>query len=191
MAKVTIDITFDFRTDATSSDPDATSPTLMQYHHRLWSKQLPSGERFDLRPKAAKPYALVHSSGLGEFFLTSDSVLQTFTRRAVMQPILGQLPPADIVALNTIIYTIGGMILWPGKEIGGKTINQLRGLTHSIADRFDLTSECVRRHYEHDRGRIRSPAYSAATRTSSTSSERSPGTSISGVSKTSWMSTAG
>ena len=68
-----------------------------------------------------------------------------------MQAIIGQLPPADIDALNTITYTIGGMVLWPGNQIDGKwTINQARGCTRRIADRFDLTVECVRRHCEGD-----------------------------------------
>ena len=33
-----------------------------------------------------------------------------------MQVIIGQLPPADIDALSTITYTIGGMSLWPGNQ---------------------------------------------------------------------------
>jgi hypothetical protein len=150
---VTIDITFDFRTDATgmNPDPDASSPTLLRYHHLLWSKPLPSGKQFELAPRSQKPYALLHDSELGKFLLTSDSVLATFTRRPDMQAIIGQLPPADIVALNTITYTIGGMVLWPGNQIDGKwAINQARGCTGSIADRFDLTVECVRRHYQGD-----------------------------------------
>lgn len=148
-----IDITFDFRTDATGKnpDPDASSPTLLLYHHLLWSKPLPSGRHFQLTPQSQKPYALVHDSDLGTFLLTSDSVLATFTRRPDMQAIIGQLPPANIDALNTITYTIGGMVLWPGNQINGKwTINQARGCTGRIADRFDLTVECVRRHYEGD-----------------------------------------
>jgi len=55
----------------------------------------------------------------------------------------------DIDALDTITYTIGGMMLWPGNQIDRRwTINQARGCTPRIADRFDLTVECVRRHYE-------------------------------------------
>jgi hypothetical protein len=124
---VAIDITFDFRTDATGPDPDASSPTLLRYHHLLWSKPLPSGRHFQLTPRAQRPYALVHESDSGRFLLTSDSVLATFTRRPDMQAIIGQLPPADIDALNTITYTIGGMVLWPGNQIDGKwTINQAR-----------------------------------------------------------------
>jgi hypothetical protein len=151
VAEVAIDITFDFRTDAAGGDPDASSPTLLRYHHLLWSKHLPSGRPFHLTPRALKPYALVHESDLGHFYLTSDAVLATFTRRSDMQAIISQLPPAEIAALNTITYTIGGMVLWPGNQINRKwTINQARGCTGRIADRFDLTVECVRRHYEGD-----------------------------------------
>jgi hypothetical protein len=109
------------------------------------------GQASPTHPTNQIPYALLHDSDLGSFYLTSDSVLATFTRRADMQTIIGQLPPADIDALNTITYTIGGMVLWPGNQIDGKwTINQARGCTGRIADRFDLTVECVRRHYEGD-----------------------------------------
>ena len=187
-----IDITFDFRTDATGRpDPDASSPTLLRYHHLLWSKPLPSGRALSNSPHGAqKPYALVHESDLGKFLLTSDSVLATFTRRPDMQAIIGQLPPADIDALNTITYTIGGMVLWPGNQIDGKwTINQARGCTGRIADRFDLTVECIRRHYEGDTTHPLADD-SAATATSSTSSAASPGTSTSGSSMTSWIPTA-
>jgi hypothetical protein len=62
VAAVVIDITFDFRTDATgkNADPDASSPTLLRYHHLLWSKPLPSGRNFQLTPRWRKPYALLH-----------------------------------------------------------------------------------------------------------------------------------
>lgn len=146
-----IDTSFDFRTDAGGGDPDAWSPTLLRYHQLLWNKPLPSGREFYLAPRPEKPNALIHDSDLGRFVLTSDSVLATFTRRADMQAIIAELPPADIVALNTVTYTIGGMVLWPGNQIGGMwTINQARGCTGRIADRFDLTLECIRRHYEGD-----------------------------------------
>jgi len=148
---MTIDVTFDFRTDAGGKDPDSSSPTLLRYHHLLWSKSLPSGKDFRLTPLSKEPYALLHDSDLGTFHLTSDSVLATFTRRRDMQGILDHLPPDDVVALDTITYTIGGMVLWPGNQIDGKwTINQARGCTGRIADRFDLTIECVRRHYQGD-----------------------------------------
>jgi hypothetical protein len=38
--------------------------------------------------------------------------------------------------------------VFPGLQIDRKwTINQARGCTRSISDRFDLTLECIRRHY--------------------------------------------
>jgi hypothetical protein len=146
---VTIDITFDFRTDADGKDPDAASPTLLRYHHLLWSKPLPSGQQFELTPWDHVPYALTHESELGSFWLTSDTVLATFTGRSATRSIIEKLPPEDIDALDTITYTIGGMMLWPGNQIDRQwTINQARGCTGLIADRFDLTVECVRRHYQ-------------------------------------------
>lgn len=145
-----IDVSFDFRTDA-AGDPDATSPTLLRYHELLWSKPLPSGRDFRLTPDKRAPFALLHESELGRFRLTSDSVLPTLTRRPDMAAIVNRLPAADIDALNTVTYTIGGMVLWPGNQVDGRwTINQARGCTSSIADRFDLTLECVRRYYKGD-----------------------------------------
>jgi hypothetical protein len=45
-------------------------------------------------------------------------------------------------------YTIGGMMLFPGNRIGRQmTINGARGFHPRIKDRFDLTVECIRRHY--------------------------------------------
>jgi hypothetical protein len=45
-------------------------------------------------------------------------------------------------------YTAGSTLVFPGNRIGRKpTINGARGLHPRIADRFDLTLECIRRHY--------------------------------------------
>lgn len=148
-----IDISFDFRTEATGKRPDAdaSSLTLLRYHQLLWSKPLPSGRTFELTPRLKRPCALVHSSDLGQYLLTSDSVLVTFTRHPQTQGIVGRLPPGDMAALDTITRTIGGKVMWPGNQIGRKwTINQARGCSPRIADRFDLTLECIRLHYEGD-----------------------------------------
>jgi hypothetical protein len=48
----------------------------------------------------------------------------------------------------TISYTIGGMMVFPGNRIQGKwTINQARGCLKRISDQFELTVQCIRRHY--------------------------------------------
>lgn len=91
---------------------------------------------------------LHHRSELGEFFLCSDSVIPTFTRWESLRHIVELFAEIENEAFRTISYTIGGMMVFPGNRIDGKpTINGARGLNRKIADRFDLTLECVRRHY--------------------------------------------
>ena len=142
-----IDTSFDFRTDAFGRDPDASSATLRRYHQLLWSKPLPGGAMFDLDTTTPGAY-LHHRSDLGEFLLASDSVIPTFTRWITLKPITTQLPEEANEAFRTIGYTIGGMMIWPGNRVDGMmTINGARGFYRRIADRMDLTLECVRRHY--------------------------------------------
>lgn len=142
-----IDTTFDFRTDSGGKDPDAHSQTLRRYHRILWSRRLPSGATFELSDSTPGVY-LHHRSALGEFFLSSDSVIQSFTRWVSMKPITTQFPESENEAFRSIGYTIGGMMIFPGNRVDGKqTLNGARGLNRSIADRFDLTLECIRRHY--------------------------------------------
>jgi hypothetical protein len=137
-----IDTTFDFRSDTPlGKDPDTWSITLCRYHKLLWSKRLPNGRLFDLDHKNA-PFYLHHRSNLGEFWLSSDTVIPTFRKRAIDQV------PEDLKTFGGLGYTIGGMMLFPANQINKKwTINQERGCTKAICDRFDLTLECIRRHY--------------------------------------------
>lgn len=147
MAKPLIDTSFDFRSDANGGDPDKTSPTLRRYHQLLWSKPLPDGRPFDLDARSAYGY-LYHHSELGEFVLTSDSVLPTFNRHKRYAHVVSQITQDEIDRFDHITYTIGGMMIFPGKKIDGKmTINGARGCNSKIADRFDLTLECIRRYY--------------------------------------------
>ena len=140
-----IDITFDFRVDTPhGKDPDKYSKTLRRYHKLLWSKRLPSGDSFALYDTIPGSY-LHHRSHLGEFRLSSDAVIPTFRWN---QRIKSLIPEAELAAFCAIGYTIGGMMIFPGNSINGKwTINQARGCTRQIGDRFDLTLECIRRHY--------------------------------------------
>ncbi len=143
---MTIDTAFDFRSDTSlGKDPDSHSPTLRKYHKLLWSKTLPGGAPFDLTDTQPGVY-LHHKSDAGEFFLASDAVMATLRLRA--WAIVIQLPEHEVEAFNAIGYTIGGMMVFPGNRIGRKqTINQARGFHPRISDRFDLTLECIRRHY--------------------------------------------
>jgi hypothetical protein len=140
-----IDIMFDFRSDTPKGkDPDSHSPTLRRCHQVLWSKPLPGGAVFDLSVSRSDCY-LHHKSALGEFFLASDTVIPSFRKVPHIKAIM---PAAEIEAFNTIGYTIGGMMVFPGNKVGGKmTINGARGCHPRVRDRFDLTLECIRRHY--------------------------------------------
>jgi hypothetical protein len=142
-----IDTTFDFRSDTPQGmDPDARSPTLLRYHKLLWSKPLPSGVVLELVDTTPGVY-LHHRSQLGEFRLSSDAVIPTFRKERRLAEIM-QTFPDELAAFQQIGYTIGGMMLFPGNRIGGRmTINAARGCHPLIKDRFDLTVECIRRHY--------------------------------------------
>jgi hypothetical protein len=142
-----IDVSFDFQTDAGGKDPDIHSAMLRKYHKFLWSKPLPCGRTFILDDTRPGLY-LHHSSELGEFELSSDSAIATFNRYKRMKHIIEMLDPDECQNFLSMAYTIGGMILFPSNKINGKlTINGARGLNSKIADRFDLTLECIRRYY--------------------------------------------
>jgi len=142
-----IDTTFDFQSDTPAGkDPDTYSPTLRRYHKWLWSKPLPNGAKFELTDKTPRTY-LHHKSEIGEFWLSSDTVIPSFHKERKIKEVITQISD-EIKDFNNLGYTIGGMMLFPGNQVGRKiTINGARGCHPRIKDRFDLTVECIRRHY--------------------------------------------
>jgi hypothetical protein len=128
-----IDTTFDVRTNAGSRDPDRYSATLRRYHQRLWSKPLPTGEMFDLDAR------LHHKSNLGEFWLSSDSIVHTYTRwnRPILVNVLATISTKDKTAFYDLACTVGAFLVFPvptraqGKR--QQSINQRRG-THTPPD---------------------------------------------------------
>ena len=146
-----IDITFDFRSDTrTGKDPDTYSETLRRYHKLLWSKPLPNGVVFELEyTRPSPPYYLRHQSEAGEFVLSSDAVVPSFTRDRRIANVIEQMPAEELDAFNTLGYTMGGMMVFPANQVDRKmTINGARGCHPRIKDRFDLTVECIRRYYD-------------------------------------------
>jgi hypothetical protein len=160
-----IDITFDFRSDTPAypwNDPDALSPTLRRYHRLLWSKRLPCGSVFLLDDNP--PHYLHHLSALGEFWLTSDSVVPTFSNEPRLTQIIAAIPSEEMEEFRRIGYTIGGMMVFPGNRVEGQmTINGARGLHPRIKDRFDLTIECIRRYYRNELNPLSKPLARYAT----------------------------
>ncbi|PKQ18266.1 MAG: hypothetical protein CVT68_04280 [Actinobacteria bacterium HGW-Actinobacteria-8] len=143
-----VDTTFDVRADTPAGkDPDSHSPTLRQYHQLLWSKPLPDATPFTLST-ATKGRYLHHASARGEFTLTSDSVIHSYRTWSRMARIINQIPASELDEFQRLGYTIGGMMVFPGtRRPGAHTINGERGLNPAIADRMDLTLECIRLHY--------------------------------------------
>lgn len=144
-----IDVTFDVRSDAGGRDPDAYSETLRRYHRILWSKALPDGTVFELDEK------LHHVSDRGEFWLSSDAITTSYrgwTRPASIVKVVAETPPDKVGAFFDLGCTVGAYIVFPfGAGVDGKvqrSINQVRGTSAPVRDRFDLTLECIRRHYD-------------------------------------------
>lgn len=145
-----IDRTFDVYSDARGRDPDSHSATLRCYHKMLWNKTLPDGTPFSLSDDYPKAY-LHHNSQKGEFFLSSDSLGHTYRYVKAMARIVNDVPKIELDNFFSACSTIGAYIVFPARKIDGKaTINGARGLNGKIRDRFDLSLECIRRHYVHE-----------------------------------------
>ena len=141
-----IDISFNVYSDSGGKDPDSHSPTLKKYHKLLWSKALPNAEIFTLTDTDSNSY-LTHKSAQEEISLSSDSISNSYRDKKSLSNILKDLT-SEVEKFRNIGSTIGGYILFPAKKIDGKiTINGARGFNQKIADRFDLTLECIRLHY--------------------------------------------
>lgn len=138
-----IDTMFDFLSETPpGKDADAVSPTLKRYHRLLWSKPLPSGPVLALEERPG--HYLVHDAGGELHTLGSDAITTNLLGKAAR--VISQIPHGNLPP--DLGYTIGSSILFPAQRIGRRmTINGARGFHPRIADRFDLTLECIRRHY--------------------------------------------
>ena len=144
--KLPIDIAFNFYSDSDGKDPDSYSPTLKKYHKLLWSKPLPSGKVFTLSDTESDSY-LTYISAQEKISLSSDSISNSYRDKKALSSIVQDLSK-EVEEFRNLGSPIGGYILFPSKKIDGKmTINGARGFNQKIADRFDLTLECIRLHY--------------------------------------------
>ena len=141
-----IDVTYNFQAETEPRDADRYSSKLQECHRLLWSKTLPNGKMFELTK--VDQNRLYHKSDLGEFYLSSDRAIATFSKRKRLQYLIQQIPKLEIDSFRNITDTIGGIIVWPSNRIGQfQTINGARGFNSKINDRLDLTLECIRRYY--------------------------------------------
>ncbi len=148
-----IDITYDMRTDANGKDPDKYSATLRKYHRILWSKTLPNGKELFL-DESIDPLNLDAIIDGKHFYLSSDTITNTFSKWKRYQSVIEQIDPPSIDNFKCLRYTIAGFTIFPRNKVENRpTINSTRGMSFVIGDRFDLTLECIRRLYK----KIKSP----------------------------------
>ena len=147
-----LDVSFDFQTEAglnsrgEERDSDRYSSTLQEYHRILWSKPLPSGKMFTLTKVSGN--RLYHFSDLGEYLLSSDWGAVTLSGSRFVKHFLTEVEPSRLRAFQKAVITIGARTVWPSNRVNGKsTINGAKGMNYLIADRLDLTIECIRRYY--------------------------------------------
>ena len=145
MNKVIIDTNFDFRNDTKCGDPDRDSKKLYECHKLLWMKELPCGQKLDLE---------IISNYYGQILL-KNNLYGDFSSDRMFPHLVGKynnrfdgwLTDIEIMELKYKVRTIGGHIIFPAHKNNGNTINQDRGFNIKIADRFDLTLECIRLFY--------------------------------------------
>jgi len=141
-----IDVSFDARDDAGGRDPDTYSATLKAYHRALWSRPpRPGLPSFEFQPGGRTAYLRHESDVLGNIAIGSDTIITSHQgKRAALY---AQVDPAVNAAFHRQGMTLGGFLVFPVRFGLGWTVNQARGMRADIADRFDLTLECIRRHY--------------------------------------------
>lgn len=141
-----VDVNFDNRTDSNGRDPDIYSPTLRASHQVLWSKKLPNGQDFKLdSPKGKYLEATV---GNHTFSMSSDSISNSFRSHAKLRLLIAEIDATELDEFQFLGSTVGAKTIFPSERRDRRpTINGARGLNIQIADRFDLTLECIRRHY--------------------------------------------
>lgn len=141
-----LDVNYNFQKETDPLDADRYSATLQEYHRRLWSKALPNGTIFELSKISQN--RLYHKSSLGEFYLSSDRSVPTFSNWKKLKHIISEVPEEKLIQFDNIAETIGAITIWPSNRIGTQaTINGAKGLNNKICDRLDLTLECIRRFY--------------------------------------------
>lgn len=82
--------------------------------------------------------------------MTSDSIVHTYRSwtRFGLPNIVGRIDVERLTAFARLSSTMGGTMLFPSwTGTRHVSINQARGMLTNIADRIDLTLECIRRHY--------------------------------------------
>lgn len=128
-----------------SADPDSASATLRNYHQALWSRELPNGQVMKLEKGKNSDYLTWNGMRFA-----SDSIAtqhRYIKCTDVINEVSKEMEDYHQFVYDTtrFTYTMGGMMIFP--KLRG-SMNQDRGTNPMIADRWDLTLECIKRYYE-------------------------------------------
>ncbi|WP_059390067.1 DUF6994 family protein [Arthrobacter sp. Hiyo1] len=154
------DTSFDYKTDTpakTRPDPDKDSQRLRLDHELLWTKELRPGVSFAPSVSSARrnEYLIFTDVSEARHCYGSDTITSSYTTwvkpKALVNAIAGLDDDQRSRYLNPP-YTIGSAMIWPLRKKDQPTMNTARGLRLSVADRMDLTLECIRRHYTGEPG---------------------------------------
>jgi hypothetical protein len=121
-------------------------------HELLWTKQLNSGVLFaPTAPSVRRKGYLIFTDTLGaQRWYGSDAITSSYTnwlRPGSLVDALAGLNEEQRSRYLDPPYTIGSAMIWPVRKKDRPTMNTARGLRLVVADRMDLTLECIRRHY--------------------------------------------
>jgi len=123
-------------------DADRWSSLLRRAHQQLWSKRLPTGQDLQL----GHNLEVVRPDGVRGLQLSSDTIASTHHRyrHRGIDRFWEALSSEERERYDRGFYTIGGFIVFPRRP---GSVNQRRGTSGEIDDRFDLTLECIRLFY--------------------------------------------
>jgi len=152
------DTTYDYKSDKparTRPDADRDSRKLRQDHELLWTKKLNSGVLFaPVPPSRRRDGYLIFIDDSGDrHWYGSDAITNSYTRWSRPEPLANAIASLNEEQRSRYLdqpYTIGSAMIWPVRSKDRPTMNTARGFGRSgrlIADRMDLTLECIRRHY--------------------------------------------
>ena len=102
-----------------------------------------------LRQKPVELNRLIEIATIQSFWFSSDTIIIEMTHlknKKIIDQVRERISDIDeyIEHLLHRSYTIGSMVIFP---VHNNSMNQRKGTNPRIADRWDLTLECIRRHY--------------------------------------------
>lgn len=129
-------------------DIDLQCREIYDYHKVLWQKKLPNGKmlNFEIRKNRAGYFLFEMNSKIR---FGSDSILHTYRNysKGKIKNLIKEFDRNDLNRFYEKITTIGGYIIFP-KHMN--SLNQRKGNSPLVEDRFDITLNSIRKFYQNE-----------------------------------------